>query len=250
MSSDHLECMTKTVAMDAGKSKGGTMGLTYPMLTKTNYTAWAMKMKVFMQAHGVWEVVEPSDPKAIVEDRTDKVALAIIYQSIHKEHLLSLTEKKKAKDAWEAIKTMCQGASRAKAAKIQTLKAEFEFLSMRDTELLEDFCMKLNGIVTNIRALGEDVKESYVVKKILRAVLPKFLQIASTMEQFGDLEIMTVEEAVGALKAHEERIKGNTENTSGQLLMTEEDWIKKEGGENKLLLTREEWQRRMNKSST
>lgn len=28
--------------------------------------------------------------------------------------------------------------------------------------------------------------------------------------------------------------------------MTEEDWIKKEGGENKLLLTREEWQKRMN----
>lgn len=115
------------------------MGLTYPMLSKTNYTAWAMKMKVFMQAHGVWEAVEPSDPKAVAEERTDKVALAMIYPSIPEEYLHSLAEKKKAKDAWEAIKAMCQGASRAKAVKIQTLKSEFEFLSMKDTELLEDF---------------------------------------------------------------------------------------------------------------
>lgn len=126
-----------------------------------------------------------------------------------------------------------------KAAKIQTLKIEFEFLSMKDTDLLKDFYMKLNGIMTNIRALGEDMKESYIVKKILRTVPPKFLQIASFMEQLRDLEAMMVEEAVGALKAHEERIKGNKENNGGQLLMTEEDWIKKEGGENKLLITKE-----------
>ena len=65
--------------MDVGKSKGGTMGLSYPMLTKTNYTAWSMKMMVFMQAHGVWDAVEPSYPKSTVDDRVDKVALAMIY---------------------------------------------------------------------------------------------------------------------------------------------------------------------------
>lgn len=160
-----------------------------------------------MQAHGVWEAIEHTDPKAVVEERVDKVALAMIYQSIPEEILLSLSEKKKAKDAWGALKTMSQGADRAKAAKVQTLKAEFEALNMKDTELLDDFCMKLNGIVTNIRALGEDVKETYMVKKLLRAVPPKFLQIASTMEQFGKLETMTVEEAIGSLKAHEERIR-------------------------------------------
>lgn len=42
----------------------------------------------------------------------------MIYQGISGYILLSLVEKKKAKDAWEAIKTMCQGAERAKAAKI------------------------------------------------------------------------------------------------------------------------------------
>lgn len=32
------------------------------------------------------------------------------------------------------------------------------------------------------------------------------------MEQFGDVEMMFVEEVVGSLKAHEERLRGATES--------------------------------------
>lgn len=224
------------------------MGLSYPMLTKSNYTAWALKMRVFMQAHGVWEAIEPTDPKATIDERTDKIALAMIYQGIPEESLLSIADKKKAKDAWEAIKTLCQGADRVKKARIQTLKTEFESLQMKDNDQLDDFCMRLNGLVTNIRALGEEINESYVVKKLLRAVPTKFLQIASTLEQFGNMETMTVEEIVGSLKAHEERLKGHTEGASSQLLLTEDEWAKKEKDECKLLLTREEWLKRTGKT--
>lgn len=227
--------------MDVNKLKGGSIGLSYPMLARSNYTAWALKMKVFMQAQGVWTAVEPSDPKAVIEEKTDKVAMAMIYQGILEDVLLSLAEKKSAKDVWEAIKTLCQGADRVKKAKIQTLKSEFEGLCMKDSESVDDFHMRLNGLVTNIRALGEDMAESYVVKKLLRAVPTRFLQLTSTMEQFGDLDTMTVEEAVGSLKAHEERVKGKTETTESQLLLTEEEWAKRENNEGKLLFTREEW---------
>ncbi|KAL8131242.1 hypothetical protein AgCh_007242 [Apium graveolens] len=41
---------------------------------------------------------------------------------------------------------------------------------------------------------GEKVEEVNVVKKLLRAMPSKFLQIASTIEQFGDLDHMSVEE--------------------------------------------------------
>lgn len=139
-----------------------------------------------------------------------------------------------------------------KKAKVQTLRTEFESLSMKDSEQLDDFYLKLNGLVSNIRALGESLDESYVVKKLLRVVPSKFLQIVSTMEQFGDLETMTLEEAVGSLKAHEERLKGNSKSDSneGQLMLTEEEWQKREGGEGKLLLTREDWLRRSNRRNS
>lgn len=96
--------------MDMNKAKGGSIGLSYPMLEKGNYTAWAIKMKVFMQAQGVWSAVEPTDPKSVIEDNTDNVAIAMIYQEIPEKMLLSLAEKNTAKDVWEALKTLCQGA--------------------------------------------------------------------------------------------------------------------------------------------
>lgn len=168
--------------MDMNKLKGGSIGLSYPLLARSNYTAWALKMKVFMQAQGVWNTVEPSDHKATVDEKSDKVAMAMIYQGIPEDVLLSMAKKKIAKDLWEAIKILCQGTDRAKKAKVQTLKSEFEALCMKDSENIDEFHMKMNGLVTNIRALGEEMAESYVVKKLLRVVPAKFLQITSTME--------------------------------------------------------------------
>lgn len=234
----------KTGTMDAVKAKESTLNLSYPTLTKANYTAWSLKMRVFMQAHGIWDAIEPKDPKATADVKVDKMAMAAIYQAIPEDILLSVAEKKTAKEVWTAIKTMCLGADKVKKAKVQTLKAEFENLIMKETESIDDFSMKMNDLVTNIRTLGETVEENYVVKKFLRAMPSKFLQITSSIEQFGDLEQMSVEEIIGSLKAHEERLRGQVENTGGQLLLTEEEWLKKESTEGQLLFTREEWMKR------
>lgn len=175
-----------SMSIDVSKGKE-SFGLSYPLLTKTNYTAWSLKMKIFMQAHGVWDAIEPKDPKAAVEEKVDKRAMAIIYQGIAEDLLLSIADKKNAKETWDAIKTVHLGADKVKKTKVQTLKSEFEALTMKDSEQLDDLCMRLNGLVTKIRALGETIEEAYVVKKILRAVPTKFLQIASAIEQFGNL---------------------------------------------------------------
>ncbi|XP_074364109.1 uncharacterized protein LOC141704844 [Apium graveolens] len=143
-------------------------------------------MRVFMQAHGVWDAVEPKDADAAIEDKMDKRALAIIYQGIDK----------------------------VKKAKAQTLKAEFESLVMKDTEQLDDFCMKMNSL------------------------------------RLSNLEIWRkcpLEEVVGSLKAHEERIRGQNEVNNSQLMLTEEEWSRREGTETKLLFTRDEWLKRANK---
>nr|GFD48721.1 hypothetical protein [Tanacetum cinerariifolium] len=78
-----------------------------------------------------------------------------------------------------------------------------------------------------IQALGEKVEEAYIVKKLLRAVPSKFLKIASTIEQFGDLDTMTVEEVIGQLKDHEERVRGKSESGEGKLLLTHQEWLER-----------------------
>lgn len=159
--------------MKPSKMKENSVGLSYPMLTKAK---WALKMKVYMQAHGVWEAIERKDPKVTtVEERKDKIALAAVYQGIPGDLLLSIAEKSTAKEAWDAIKSVCLRDDRVKKARVQTLKDDFEILCMKKTEKLDKFLTRLNEIVTNICALGEKVEEAYVVKKLLRAVPSKFL---------------------------------------------------------------------------
>ncbi|GJZ17554.1 putative reverse transcriptase domain-containing protein, partial [Tanacetum coccineum] len=79
--------------------KDGQITLHYPMLSRSNYAAWAIKMRVFMQAQGVWEAVEPRTANTVVEVKKDKMALAAIYQGIPEDLLLSFSEKKSAKEA-------------------------------------------------------------------------------------------------------------------------------------------------------
>ena len=90
----------------------------------------AIKMKVYMQAQGVWDAIEPA-AGAAMEVQKDKMALAAIYQGIPEETLLLIAEKKTVVAAWETLKTMHLGTDRVKSAKVQNLKTEFELLRMK-----------------------------------------------------------------------------------------------------------------------
>ncbi|XP_020585663.1 uncharacterized protein LOC110028241 [Phalaenopsis equestris] len=191
--------------------KEGNVTLSYPLLTKSNYSVWALKMRVNLQAQGVWEVVEQDE----VEERKDRMALVAIYQALPEDVLLMVAEKDSAKQAWETLKTMHVGVERVKEAKVQTLRTHFEAIRMKDGETVDDFAMKLTSIVT-----------VSVVKKFLRAVPQKYMQIVTAIEQFGDLKNMTVEEVVGRLKVHEERLRGyEDQEEEKHLLLTHAEWM-------------------------
>uniref|UniRef100_A0A0A9DE89 CCHC-type domain-containing protein n=1 Tax=Arundo donax TaxID=35708 RepID=A0A0A9DE89_ARUDO len=206
-------------------AKESSVTLQYPLLTRSNYTSWAITMKAYLKAQGVWEAI---DLEKDIDMRKDQMALAAIYQGIPEEILLLLVEKETAKEAWQMLKTMHMGVKRVMEAKVQTLKSELDVLRMKEGESIDDFAMKLTSIISKIRALGEKVDEAYVVKKLLRVMPQKFLQVVSTIEQFGDFKTMTMEEVIGRLKAYEERICVYANNEGEHLLLTRAEWRAKE----------------------
>ncbi|CAN6178599.1 unnamed protein product [Urochloa humidicola] len=229
------------------------VSLHYPMLTRSNYTTWAIKMKVFMRAQGVWDVVEYAGKKEELDSKKDQTALAAIYQGIPEETLLAVSEKETSKEVWDCIKTMYQGAQRVKDARVQALREELDGLRMKSTDSVDDFAMKVNTIVSTIRGLGDNIEDSYLVKKILRAATNKFLQIVASIEQFGDLTTMTVEEVFGRLRAYEERLRC-VDNDDGveQVLLTKVQWkaMEEKDDDEYLLLTRAQWRAREQKNGS
>ena len=93
------------------------------------------------------------------------------------------------------------------------------FPVVSDVESVDDFAGKFMMLVGRICEFGDAVEEKYVVKKLLRSVSTKFINIASSMVLFGDINNMAMEEAIGSLKAHEELLKGQEVRYEEQLLM-------------------------------
>ncbi|GJY05637.1 hypothetical protein Tco_0371577 [Tanacetum coccineum] len=110
------------------------------------------------------------------------------------------------------LKTRHIGEERVQQARLQTLKSDFEMLHMKEDETINTFTGKLTTLVNKAASLGHKIEDSVVVRKLLNAVPDKFLQIVASIEQYSDLDEMSVDEAIGRLKTFEERIKKNVED--------------------------------------
>lgn len=64
------------------------------------------------------------------------------------------------------LRTMYEGVDHVKEVWLQTLRCEFENLQMDDEQTMDDFAGKLNGLVNQIRVLGDNLDESVAVKSI------------------------------------------------------------------------------------
>ncbi|XP_047340405.1 uncharacterized protein LOC124943988 [Impatiens glandulifera] len=116
---------------------------------------------------------------------------------------MQVENKKTAKEVWDCLKTRFVGADHVKNARLQTLKSEFDRMHMNDSESLDQY----DGQLTSISI--------------------KFINVVADIEQFYNLEKLTFEEAIGRLKAFEERTRKRSTNigeNEGQVLLTQEEW--------------------------
>ncbi|XP_013601885.1 PREDICTED: uncharacterized protein LOC106309405 [Brassica oleracea var. oleracea] len=192
---------------------GGSSSIKCPTLTATNYTVWAMRMKILLKVHKVWEVVETEG----TDDEKNNMAVALIFQSIPEALILQVGDLNNAKKVWEAIRTRHVGAERVREARLQTLMADFDRLKMKETETIDDFVGKLSELSSKSMALGEDIEETKLVKKFLKC-LPrkKYIHIVASLEQVLDLKTTSFEDIIGRLKAYVERVAEDEDNQEDQ----------------------------------
>lgn len=120
----------------------GSTTLACPMLTSTNYTVGALRMKVVLRIHKVWSEIEPGTSK---DEDKDCLAVGLIYQAIFEALVMQIGDVGSAKSLWDAIKTRQIGADRVKEARLQTLATDFDRLKMSETESIDSFVGKISG---------------------------------------------------------------------------------------------------------
>jgi cell division cycle 2-like protein len=186
-------------------------------------------MRVNLQAQGLWEAVDTGD----VPFHEDRQALSAILRAVPAEMLRPLAEKDNAKDAWDALKSMRVGADRVKQSRAQKLLQNFESMRFKSGESVEDFSLRLQGVVSDLRLLGEDVSEEKVVRKLLRVVPRRYRQMALSIETLIDLTTLSIEDLTGRLLTVDDHPDSDGED-AGQALFGEKEgtkWASKDGGQ-------------------
>lgn len=85
-------------AMGSNQGAGIKIGIPYPMLTRSNFSTWSIKMQVVMEASKLWDAINPIDSKIPVDAKKNKMARATIFNSIPEDVLFLVAKKEKAKD--------------------------------------------------------------------------------------------------------------------------------------------------------
>ncbi|KAI3730681.1 hypothetical protein L1987_61854 [Smallanthus sonchifolius] len=206
--------------------ENSTIPLQCPVLTAMNYTLWAVKLKSIFNVHGLWEVIEVQEGVE-VDSKKNNMAIAYLYQAMPEDLVLQVAKYTKAKEIWDSLKSRFVRIGRVKKARLQTLRNEFEGLRMKEEESIDDFFGRIGAISSKASDLGAPYEDTTLVRKFLDSLPEKFIQIVASVEQFVDLDTMLLQEAIGRLKAFEERtcLKAKVSQTkSDQLLLTYAEW--------------------------
>ncbi|GJW63596.1 zinc finger, CCHC-type containing protein [Tanacetum coccineum] len=176
----------------------------------------------FVTPNGLlWESIEPAAGVA-VDEKKSKMARAFIFQAIPEYILMQVAKKKIAREVWESLKTWFVGADRVQKARLHTLKSEFKALRMKDDESINEYAGKLSGMISKYNSVVATLNDEEFVRKLFVTVTEKYIHLVASMEQYSDVEEMPFEEAIGRLKAYEDRLRLRQGGSTGEnsLLLT------------------------------
>jgi len=110
-----------------------------------------------------------------------------------------------AKEIWDKLQNIYEVDSKFKATKLQTYRGQFEELKMKEYENIAAYFLQVDETVNVIIGLGEEIKESVIVQKVLRSLSMIFDPKISVLEEREYLDSISMDELHGIFIAYEMR---------------------------------------------
>ncbi|XP_077246040.1 uncharacterized protein LOC143885879 [Tasmannia lanceolata] len=172
-------------------------------------------MKTFFIAQELWELVENGFVEIATDVRElrkkDAKVLLVLQQAVAGSIFPRIVGATSSKQAWTILRQEFHGDSKVTVVKLQTLRRDFETLFMKGSESVQDFFSRISVIINQMKTFGENVSYQKVVEIFLRSLPNKFDHVVTGIEKSKDLSIFSLNELMGSLLAHEERMNRSTE---------------------------------------
>ncbi|XP_049936006.1 retrovirus-related Pol polyprotein from transposon TNT 1-94 [Nymphaea colorata] len=238
----------KSYFLKAGMANSNTLNLSQslvPIFNGENYEFWNIKMKTYFISQDLWELVEngyaetevskaagKSIEKIDVKEfrKKDAKALSVLQQAVSETVFPTIAGAEKSSEAWLFLKQKFHGDKKITTVKLQILRREFETFCMKTGESVQNYFSRLSTIVNQMKSFGEAITEQKVVEKVLRSLPSKFDHVVTAIEESKDLSIYSIDELMGSLLAHEQRMNRSTEKGIEQVFQTKIEFSKEKNG--------------------
>ncbi|GJW39233.1 retrovirus-related pol polyprotein from transposon TNT 1-94 [Tanacetum coccineum] len=104
-----------------------------------------------------------------------------------------------------------QGNSQVKDSKIDLLVQQYEQFIIFEDESIDSAFARFSTIITSLKALDEGYSSKNYVRKLLRALHPKWRATVTTIEESKDLTSLSLDKLIRNLKVYEMIIKKDSE---------------------------------------
>ena len=184
-----------------------------------HYDHWSMLMENLLRSKEYWSLIEdgievaPANSTAEQRKAADDSKLKdlkaknYLFQAIDRTILETILNKETARDIWTSMRQKFQGSTKVKRAQLQALRREFEILSMKDNETVNEYFSRTLAIANKMTTHGESMGQTKVVEKVLRSMTSKFNYVVCSIEESNDVTALTIDELQSSLLVHEQRMQ-------------------------------------------
>ncbi|KAL4348534.1 hypothetical protein GQ457_17G002770 [Hibiscus cannabinus] len=184
-------------------SSTSSMSTTIPsphIFTGDNYDYWCIKMKLFLKASALWEIVEIGYKEKNEDQRYTDAELKKFNDDEMKDARALLLQEE------------FHGDEKIRNTRLNTLRSQYDNMKMKENEDIKGYTSRFMEVVNQMKIYGEDISDAKVVQKILGSLDKKFNMMSTIIVESKDVTKLSVTELMGSLLAHEHKFSNNIKN--------------------------------------
>ncbi|GJU56778.1 retrovirus-related pol polyprotein from transposon TNT 1-94 [Tanacetum coccineum] len=202
-----------------------------PLFESDSFIYWKNRFETYVKSKDLdlWHVITNGDFQPIIqnpetkldevvpfEKQTDDLkrklaknneAKMVIYNALPRKEYERIFMCNTEKEIWKTLLITHQGNSQVKDNKIDLLVQQYEQFVISEDESIDSAFARFITLITSLKALDEGYSSKNYVRKLLRALHPKWRAKVTAIEKSKDLTSLYLDELIGNLKVHEMIIK-------------------------------------------